>query len=255
MTIEHADLTCERCDLVTEHELHYAGRLLESVRCTRCGHQFAMTQRALVPAYLHDLEQRVVSKPQRLYHRATRDPRGFLLHLPPGQCCGSPRSSCVSSGRSYADPEDSAHPARRLLHALEEHHALLVVDPPGRRRGSDELDGTTSAQPAHHRGEGQRWMRLADADRGRDDERSDDDPEAVAVQGAADPSVDGRLHRVGHGTEGGASHSVRRAHLPEERLRDERAQRVVQHVGAVTPGTSITPEGPPVRPRPGPGRA
>ena len=82
MSIEHADLRCEVCDLVTEHELHYAGRLLESVRCTRCGHQIAMTQRALVPAYLHDLERRVASKPQRLYHRAVRDPRGFFTTLP-----------------------------------------------------------------------------------------------------------------------------------------------------------------------------
>jgi len=82
MTVEFAELRCERCDLVTEHELHYAGRLLESVRCTRCGHQIAMTQRALVPAYLHDLEQRVASKPQRLYHRALRDPRGFFTTLP-----------------------------------------------------------------------------------------------------------------------------------------------------------------------------
>jgi hypothetical protein len=82
VTVEFADLRCERCDLVTEHELHYAGRLLESVRCTGCGHELAMTQRALVPAYLHDLEQRVASKPQRLYHRALRDPRGFLMTLP-----------------------------------------------------------------------------------------------------------------------------------------------------------------------------
>lgn len=82
MTVEHAALACERCDLVTEHELHYAGRLLESVRCTRCGHQLAMTQRALLPAYLHDLEHRLASKPQRLYHRAARDPRGFFSTLP-----------------------------------------------------------------------------------------------------------------------------------------------------------------------------
>ncbi len=82
MSLEHADLECEQCGLVTEHELHYAGRVLDSVRCTRCGHRLQLTQRALVPAYLHDLEHRVVSKPQRLYHRAVRDPRGFLVGLP-----------------------------------------------------------------------------------------------------------------------------------------------------------------------------
>ena len=32
MSVEYADLGCERCEVVTEHELHYAGRLLESVR-------------------------------------------------------------------------------------------------------------------------------------------------------------------------------------------------------------------------------
>jgi len=74
MTVEFAELRCERCDLVTEHELHYAGRLLESVRCTRCGHQIAMTQRALVPAYLHDLEQ-VVRSQRRSVDENGRDTR------------------------------------------------------------------------------------------------------------------------------------------------------------------------------------
>jgi predicted Zn finger-like uncharacterized protein len=82
MSIEHADLLCERCDRVTEHELHYAGRLLESVRCTRCGHRFEMTSRALVPAYLHDLEKRMVSKPRRMLRRTRQDPAGYLRGLP-----------------------------------------------------------------------------------------------------------------------------------------------------------------------------
>lgn len=82
MSIEYAELLCDRCDRVTEHELHYAGRLLESVACTRCAHHIWLSQRALVPAYLLDLEHRVVSKPQRLYHRALRDPRTFVVSLP-----------------------------------------------------------------------------------------------------------------------------------------------------------------------------
>lgn len=82
MTVEFSDLTCERCDRVTEHELHYAGRLLESVRCPRCGHRVILSHQALLPAYLHDLEHRLVSKPQRMYRRAARDPRGFLAGLP-----------------------------------------------------------------------------------------------------------------------------------------------------------------------------
>lgn len=82
MTAEHADLWCETCDEVTEHELHYAGRLLESVRCQRCGHHVEMSARALIPAYALDLEHRVVSKPRRLWLRASRDWRGFLWGLP-----------------------------------------------------------------------------------------------------------------------------------------------------------------------------
>ena len=82
MTVEFSELRCESCELVTEHELHYAGRLLESVRCSNCGHQVVLRHQALLPAYLHDLEQRVASKPQRMYLRAVRDPRGFLSGLP-----------------------------------------------------------------------------------------------------------------------------------------------------------------------------
>ena len=82
MNVEYADLTCESCDAVTEHELHYAGRLLESTRCTVCGTRVEMSPRALVPAYLRDLEQRVVSKPRRMMRRAARDPFGYARSLP-----------------------------------------------------------------------------------------------------------------------------------------------------------------------------
>ena len=82
MSVEHSELACEHCEQVTEHELHYAGRLLESVRCTRCGHRIVLSHQALLPAYLHDLEHRVVSKPQRMWRRAAQDPRGFLAGLP-----------------------------------------------------------------------------------------------------------------------------------------------------------------------------
>lgn len=82
MSIEHAELHCEACDQVTDHELHYAGRLLESVRCTRCGSHLELSQRALLPAYARDLEGRIVSKPGRLLRRAARDPVGFAWELP-----------------------------------------------------------------------------------------------------------------------------------------------------------------------------
>ena len=82
MSIEYAELHCETCDRVTDHELHYAGRLLESVRCTRCETHLELSQRALLPAYARDLESRIVSKPGRLLRRAARDPVGFAKGLP-----------------------------------------------------------------------------------------------------------------------------------------------------------------------------
>ena len=82
MSVESADLSCEHCETTTEHELHYAGRLLESVRCTVCGHRVVLSHQALLPAYLHDLEHRVASKPQRMLRRAAANPVGFTLTLP-----------------------------------------------------------------------------------------------------------------------------------------------------------------------------
>ena len=58
--VEHADLRCESCGEVADHELRYAGRLLESTRCSNCGHHILLDQRSLVPAYVRDLEQRLV---------------------------------------------------------------------------------------------------------------------------------------------------------------------------------------------------
>lgn len=82
MSVEQADLRCEVCDLVTVHELHYAGRLLDAVRCTRCGTHLELSQRALLPAYVLDLERRVTSKPGRMLRRATHHPVGFVRQLP-----------------------------------------------------------------------------------------------------------------------------------------------------------------------------
>lgn len=80
--IEHADLACERCQQVTLHELHYAGRILEATRCGRCGNHLEMSTSALLPAYVHDLEQRVSSKPRRMWDRAHRDRGAYLRGLP-----------------------------------------------------------------------------------------------------------------------------------------------------------------------------
>jgi DNA-directed RNA polymerase subunit RPC12/RpoP len=80
--VEHADLRCESCGEVADHELRYAGRLLESTRCSNCGHHILLDQRSLVPAYVRDLEQRLVSKPGRMLRRAARDPLGYARQLP-----------------------------------------------------------------------------------------------------------------------------------------------------------------------------
>jgi hypothetical protein len=82
MSTEYADLVCETCDTVTDHELRYAGRLLEWTRCTVCGTQVEVTPRAMLPAYARDLEQRVASKPGRMLRRLNRDPVGYLVRLP-----------------------------------------------------------------------------------------------------------------------------------------------------------------------------
>src|SRR6059036_3704728 len=82
MDVELTQLMCESCGDVTEHELHYAGRLLESIRCTRCGQRIEVTSRALLPAYLQDLAQRLTTKPSRLLRRSRQDPRAFLRSLP-----------------------------------------------------------------------------------------------------------------------------------------------------------------------------
>jgi len=82
MTTEHADFTCSSCGTTAEHELRYAGRLLESIRCLHCGHVVELEPRILVPAYLHDLERRLVSKPRRVIRRVSREGGAFLLSLP-----------------------------------------------------------------------------------------------------------------------------------------------------------------------------
>jgi len=82
VTTEHGVFACSECGLTTEHDLRYAGRLLESTRCSHCGHVVELQQRVLLPAYLHDLEQRLVSKPGRLLRRAARDGLPFLRELP-----------------------------------------------------------------------------------------------------------------------------------------------------------------------------
>lgn len=82
MNPQYADLECEVCGRATEHELRYAGRLLESTECTVCGTHTEVPGRVLLPDYVHDLEQRLASKPARMWRRVRREPTRFLRTLP-----------------------------------------------------------------------------------------------------------------------------------------------------------------------------
>lgn len=74
-----AELDCLRCGQQTEHELAYAGRLLVTVRCTRCGHAI---ERDLRRRWVGDLGSRVASKPFRMARRLRRHPVAFIASLP-----------------------------------------------------------------------------------------------------------------------------------------------------------------------------
>jgi hypothetical protein len=98
MTNNTTTLTCVSCGQECEHELVIVGRLLHSTRCSACGHVVRHEQRDLMSAYLRDLEHRLLTKPQRLLRRASREPVTFLAGLPgavirqPGKLLGELRT-------------------------------------------------------------------------------------------------------------------------------------------------------------------
>ena len=82
MSTELAELHCETCDRVTEHELQYTGRLLDRSGARSAEHTSTSPAQQMLPSYLADLEQRVASKPARMLRRAVKDPTGFAKGLP-----------------------------------------------------------------------------------------------------------------------------------------------------------------------------
>ena len=82
MDVTRATLACSSCGTEGEHELRYAGRLLQSTRCLSCGHEVRHEQHDLRVTYAHDLVHRVATKPRRLMRRARRQPATFWLALP-----------------------------------------------------------------------------------------------------------------------------------------------------------------------------
>ena len=67
-------LTCHNCGRDAVHELQYAGRLLLRSVCTNCGRVEQRADDDLLNAYLHDVEQRLASKPTRMWRRFRRHP-------------------------------------------------------------------------------------------------------------------------------------------------------------------------------------
>jgi hypothetical protein len=67
-------LTCRNCGRDAAHELQYAGRLLVCSVCTSCGYVARRDDGDLWNAYIHDVEQRLASKPLRMWKRFRRHP-------------------------------------------------------------------------------------------------------------------------------------------------------------------------------------
>jgi hypothetical protein len=80
--VHRVELTCQACHQLAVHELTYAGRILASSRCTACGRLVQHEEHDLRTAYLHDLEQRLLSKPGRMARRALRHPMRYAASLP-----------------------------------------------------------------------------------------------------------------------------------------------------------------------------
>jgi DNA-directed RNA polymerase subunit L len=82
MTTRTATLTCGNYGREGTHELTYAGRILVSTQCRACGYTIRHPHDDLGSAYLHDIEQRIASKPYRMLRRLRRHPVKFVLDLP-----------------------------------------------------------------------------------------------------------------------------------------------------------------------------
>ena len=180
MSVELADLHCETCDQVTEHELHYSGRLLESTRCTVCGAHLDVPARDMLPAYLADLEQRVVSKPRRMVRRVGPRTRSASLRQLPRAIARQPAKFLA---RATVDlPALTRRVPPRYAPGDRPRRRTPAGAPPrwcSTRRPSErrlhQLHVAARPQPGDHRGEvvdGRRLVGGAAARRcRRDDER------------------------------------------------------------------------------------
>lgn len=76
------ELHCAHCASETLHELVYAGRLLVSSKCKKCGTQVKHESNDLRFQYIKDLENRIATKPLRLWRQFWRSPATLLKSLP-----------------------------------------------------------------------------------------------------------------------------------------------------------------------------
>ncbi|MEY3407853.1 MAG: hypothetical protein RL038_914 [Actinomycetota bacterium] len=79
---QHVVLACSNCNRETEHEVHYAGRILAHAKCLSCGTVMAQSTNELRKNYIKDLEHRIATKPSRLVRRILSDPKYLFTGMP-----------------------------------------------------------------------------------------------------------------------------------------------------------------------------
>lgn len=80
--VMYAELHCSHCDQETLHALVYAGRLIVSSTCQTCHTQVKHEPGDLRLHYIKDLENRIATKPGRLWRRFWKSPAGVMWSTP-----------------------------------------------------------------------------------------------------------------------------------------------------------------------------
>lgn len=108
------ELACSNCNRETEHEVHYAGRILAHAKCRSCGTVISQTPNELRKNYIKDLEHRVSTKPWRLVKRIIKDPSYLITGMPkaiveqPKKFLGEAKE--LSEKENWDTPEDTPKP-------------------------------------------------------------------------------------------------------------------------------------------------
>lgn len=82
MTRFEVSLFCPECEEETLHEVTYAGKYLQLIRCTACDRSLEVRKDALVGQYLADLYKRISTKPSRISEEMRQDLWKFVLSFP-----------------------------------------------------------------------------------------------------------------------------------------------------------------------------